>query len=129
MEKVRLGIIGVGNMGSSHIKNALEGEVFDVKLSKKLGSHPVCLATEGEVSLEMEKVLKQMPNGTDAKADIVMEINKDHPIAAKLKELFETDKEKLEKYSRILYAQARLIEGLSVDNPTELSNLICELMV
>ena len=111
------------------MKTALGESVTAVRFTNRLKSHPVCLITEGMLSLEMEKVLKQMPNGTDAKAEIVMEINKDHPIAAKLKELYETDKEKLEKYSRILYAQARLIEGLSVDNPTELSNLICELMV
>ena len=111
------------------MKNALGEAVTAVRFTNRLKSHPVCLITEGMLSLEMEKILKQMPNGTDAKAEIVMEINKDHPIAEKLKELYKTDSEKLEKYSKILYAQARLIEGLSVDNPTELSNLVCELML
>ena len=111
------------------MKDALGESVTGVRFTNRLKSHPVCLVSEGVLSLEMEKVLKQMPNGTDAKAEIVMEINKDHPIAAKLKELYATDKEKLEKYSKILYAQARLIEGLTVDNPTELSNMICDLMI
>ena len=111
------------------MKAVLGDSVTGVRFTNRLKSHPVCLVSEGMLSLEMEKVLSQMPNGTDAKAEIVMEINKDHPISAKLKELAETDKDKLEKYTRILYAQARLIEGLSVDNPTELSNMICDLMI
>lgn len=111
------------------MEDALGTSVTAVRFTNRLKSHPVCLVSEGMLSLEMEKILKQMPNATDAKAEVVMEINKDHPIAEKLKELYETDMEKLEKYSKILYAQARLIEGLTVDNPTELSNMICELMI
>ncbi|MBR5873655.1 MAG: molecular chaperone HtpG [Oscillospiraceae bacterium] len=111
------------------MKAVLGENVTAVRFTNRLKSHPVCLISEGVLSLEMEKILKQMPNATDAKAEIVMEINKDHPIANKLKELAESDSEKLEKYTKILYAQARLIEGLSVDNPTELSNMICELMI
>jgi len=111
------------------MKAVLDTAVTAVRFTNRLKSHPVCLVSEGVLSLEMEKILKQMPNGTDAKAEVVMEINKDHPISEKLKELAKTDKEKLEKYTKILYAQARLIEGLTVENPTELSNMICELMI
>ena len=111
------------------MKAVLGENVTAVRFTNRLKSHPVCLISEGVLSLEMEKILKQMPNATDAKAEIVMEINKDHPIANKLKELAESDSEKLEKYTKILYSQARLIEGLSVDNPTELSNMICDLMI
>ena len=111
------------------MKAALDTAVTAVRFTNRLKSHPVCLVSEGVLSLEMEKILKQMPNGTDAKAEVIMEINKDHPISEKLKELAKTDKEKLEKYTKILYAQARLIEGLTVENPTELSNMICELMI
>ena len=84
--------------------------------------------TEGVLSLEMEKVLQQMPGGNTPKAEVIMEINKDHPIAAKLAGLL-SDSDTLDKYTKILYAQARLIEGLSIENPTELSNMICELMI
>ena len=111
------------------MKAALGESVTAVRFTNRLKSHPVCLVSEGVLSLEMEKILSQMPNGTDAKAEVVMEINKDHPISDKLKQLAETDTEKLEKYAKILYAQARLIEGLTVDNPTELSNMICDLML
>lgn len=111
------------------MKEALGSSVTGVRFTNRLKSHPVCLVSEGVLSLEMEKVLSQMPNGTDAKAEVIMEINKDHPISEKLKQLAETDKEKLEKYTKILYAQARLIEGLTVENPTELSNMICDLML
>ncbi|MBE6865749.1 MAG: molecular chaperone HtpG [Ruminococcaceae bacterium] len=111
------------------MKETLAGAVTAVRFTNRLKSHPVCLVSEGVLSLEMEKVLSQMPNGTDAKAEVVMEINKDHPISEKLKQLAETDADKLEKYTKILYAQARLIEGLTVDNPTELSNMICDLML
>lgn len=103
--------------------------VTAVRFTNRLKSHPVCLVSEGALSLEMEKVLSSMPNNTGVKAQVVMEINKDHPISEKLRRLEENDKEKLEKYTKILYAQARLIEGLTVDNPTQLSNMICELMV
>jgi len=110
------------------MKEALGTAVTDVRFTNRLKSHPVCLISEGVLSLEMEKVLRQMPDNAGPKAEIVMEINKDHPIAAKLASMTE-DREKLEKYTKILYAQARLIEGLTVDNPTELSNMICELML
>ncbi len=109
------------------MKEALP-EVKDVRFTNKLKNHPVCLSTEGNISLEMEKVLNSMPTGENVKAEIVLEINENHPIANKLRDLYEEDKDELNKYTKILYNQARLIEGLSVDNPTELTNLICDLM-
>lgn len=112
------------------MKEVIGDAITAVRFTNKLKNHPVCLTSEGEISLEMEKVLNQMPNdGQNVKANIVLEINANHPIAAKLEELYNTDKDKLGEYAKILYAQARLIEGLSVDNPTELSNMICGLMV
>lgn len=103
-------------------------EVKNVKFTNKLKKHPVCLTTEGSISLEMEKVLNNMPTGENVKAEVVLEINESHPIADKLRKLYETDKETLKTYTKILYDQARLIEGLTVANPTELTNLICELL-
>ncbi len=97
-----------------------------VRFTKKLKNHPVCLTTEGNVSVEMEKVINAMPTDETLTAEKILEINEDHPIAEKVKELYKNDKESLEKYTKILYAQARLIEGLPIDNPTEISNLVCE---
>ena len=76
----------------------------------------------------MEKVIKEMPTGQGIKAQTVLEINEKHEIANKIKKLYKTDKEELKKYTKILYAGARLIEGLTVDNPTEISNLICDIL-
>lgn len=97
-----------------------------VRFTKKLKNHPVCLTTEGNVSVEMEKVINAMPTDETLTAEKILEINEDHPIAEKVKDLYKNDKESLEKYTKILYAQARLIEGLPIDNPTEISNLVCE---
>ena len=109
------------------MKEALP-EVKNIKYTNKLKNHPVCLSTEGNISLEMEKIMNSMPTGEEVKADIVLEINEKHPIADKLKDLYENDKDSLADYTKILYNQARLIEGLSIENPTELTNLICDLM-
>lgn len=109
------------------MKEALPN-VKNIKYTNKLKNHPVCLSTEGAISLEMEKIMKSMPTGEEVKADIVLEINENHPIADKLKDLYGNDKEALADYTKILYNQARLIEGLNVENPTELTNLICDLM-
>ncbi len=103
-------------------------EVKDIRFTNKLKNHPVCLSTEGNISLEMEKVINSMPAVDKVKAEIVLEINENHPIAAKLQELYKNDKDILQKYTKILYDQARLIEGLTVENPTELTNLVCDLM-
>ena len=110
------------------IKTALDGKVSVVRFTNKLHEHPVCLTSEGMLSLEMEKVLNSMPNGNSMKAELALEINRNHPIAEKLKTLFETDKDKLSKYAKILYAEACLISGKSIENPAEFSELVCELM-
>ena len=104
-------------------------EVKNIKFTNKLKNHPVCLSTEGNISLEMEKLMMQMPNGEDIKAEIVLEINENHPIAKELETLYKKDKDKLEQYTKILYNQARLIEGLPIENPTELTNLICDNLI
>lgn len=110
------------------MKNSLKDKVNSVKFTNSLKTHPVCLTTEGEVSLEMEKVLNAMPTDDKIKANVVLEINENHKIAKKIKKLYETDKNELEKYTKILYSQARLIEGLEIENPTEITNLICEII-
>lgn len=110
------------------MKEALDGKVNKVTFTNKLNNYAVCLTSEGMLSLEMEKVLSAMPNASGVKAEVVLEINKDHAVAEKLKTLFESDKETVKKYAKLLYAQACLIAGKSVDNPAELSALICELM-
>lgn len=112
------------------MKEALDKKVDEVRFSTALKDHPVCLSSEGGVSLEMEKVLNAMPNKQEeVKAKTILEINMNHEIAKKLKSLYETDKEKLKTYTKILYAQARLIGGLKIDNPSELSDMVCGLMV
>lgn len=111
------------------MKESIGESVHSVRFTSRLNNHPVCLATGGEISIEMEKVLNSMPTDQKVKAEVILEINVNHPIAQKLKELYVSDKEKLAVYSKILYSQARLISGMSVENPTELSNMICELMV
>lgn len=110
------------------MKEAIDGKVQDIRFTHKLKNHPVCLTSEGALSVEMEKVLNSMPNGQDVKAQTVLEINIDHPIVEKLKFLYENNKEDLKEYTKILYAQARLIEGLPIENPTEISNLVCKMI-
>ncbi len=112
-----------------YMKLALEGAVEEVRFTNKLKNHPVCLTSEGDVSVEMEKVLNTLPGEEKVKAKIVLEINSEHAVAEKLKALYESDKDRLTDYAKILYSSARLIGGMPVDNPTELSNLICSLMV
>ncbi len=107
------------------------GKVSSVRFTNTLVKYPVCLSSEGDMSVEMEKVLKKMPgaDGMTPSASTVMEINLNHPIAGKLKQLYESDKEALGKYAKILYAEACLIGGVSLDNPAELCELVSELMV
>ena len=102
--------------------------VSEVRFTNKLKKHPVCLTSIGNISVEMEKVINAMPGDESINAEVVLEINENHPIADKIKYLYENDKETLEKYSKILYSEARLIEGLSIANPTEISNLICDII-
>ena len=111
------------------MKKTLEkSNINDIRFTHRLKNHPVCLTTEGEISSSMEKVLNALPNDNKVNAKMIMEINENHPISKKLQYLFENDKEELEKYTKILYSEARLIEGLPIDNPTELSNLICDII-
>ena len=111
------------------MQEALNGKVTKVALSQRLKSHPVCLTSEGEISLEMEKVLNSMPTDQKIKAQRVLEVNPDHEIFGKLQSLSKSgDKDKLGKYAKLLYDQALLIEGMSIEDPVEFSNLICELM-
>ena len=110
------------------MKEAIGAGVQDVRFTHKLKNHPVCLTSEGALSVEMEKVINSMPNDQKVKAQTALEINDSHPIAQKIKDLYANDKEELKKYTKVLYSQARLIEGLPVENPTEISNLICEII-
>ncbi|MFF2093427.1 molecular chaperone HtpG [Paenibacillus sp. NPDC058174] len=113
----------------AHMAGLLSGKVTKVKASKRLKSHPVCLSTEGEVTIEMEKILKAMPNNQDIKAEKVLEINVNHPVYASLKAAYEQDKTKVDLYTSLLYNQALLIEGLPVQDPVEFTNDICKIMV
>jgi molecular chaperone HtpG len=112
-----------------YMKTALGEKVKAVRVSKRLKSHPVCLTTEGEVSIEMEKVLQAMPNNQNVKADKVLEINVNHEVFASLKDAFVNDKDKLTLFTGILYNQALLIEGLPIEDPVEFTNDICKIMV
>ena len=103
-------------------------DVKEVRFTNKLKTHPVCLTSEGDVSIEMQKVFDSMPNDLGIKAQTVLEINEKHPIAKKLKELYKKDKDEFKKYTKILYSEAKMIAGLPIDNPTEISNLICEVI-
>ncbi len=111
------------------IKEALKDHVQDVKVSSRLKSHPVCLVSGEGVSFEMEKVLSQMPDGNDVKAGRILEINPEHDLFTALKSVFDKDKEKIKDYASLLYDQALLIEGFSIDDPVEFSNKVCNLMV
>lgn len=112
------------------MQEAISDKVKTVRLSKKLKSHPVCLSSDGNITIEMEKVLNAMPqnDGNKVKAEKALEINPNHPIFEKLKTLYAEDKDTLKDYAKLLYDQALLIEGLSVENPVEFANLICGLM-
>ncbi len=102
------------------------GEVKEVRFTNKLKSHPLCLTSEGDVSIEMQKVFDAMPNQMGIKAELVLEINENHPIKDKLISLYKNDKDVFNKYCKILYAEGRMIAGLPIDDPTDISNLVCE---
>lgn len=112
------------------MQEAIADKVKTVRLSKKLKTHPVCLSSDGSITIEMEKVLNAMPqnDGNKVKAEKALEVNPNHPIFEKLKDLYANDKDKLKDYAKLLYDQALLIEGMSIDNPVEFANLVCELM-
>ncbi|MBM7621407.1 molecular chaperone HtpG [Bacillus tianshenii] len=111
------------------MKELLAGKVTAVKVSKRLKTHPVCLSTEGEVTIEMEKILAAMPDNQNIKANKVLEINTNHDVFQSLKEAHANDKEKLALYTNLLYHQALLIEGLPIQDPVEFTNDICKVMV
>ncbi|MGR6116646.1 molecular chaperone HtpG [Aeribacillus composti] len=111
------------------MKSILGDKVKDVRASKRLKTHPVCLSTDGEITIEMEKVLNAMPNSQNIKAEKVLEINTDHEVFQTLKAAYENDQEKLKLFTNILYNQALLIEGLPVQDPVEFTNDICKIMV
>lgn len=110
------------------MKEILNGKISSVKVSKRLKNHPVCLSNEGDLSIEMEKVLNSMPNAHGVKAEKVLEVNIHHDVFKALKDAYENDKDKLNLYTNILYNQALLIEGLSISDPVEFTNNICKLM-
>ncbi|WP_159881474.1 molecular chaperone HtpG [Paenibacillus puerhi] len=112
-----------------YMKGLLADKVTGVRASKRLRSHPVCLSTEGEVTIEMEKILNAMPNNPNVKADKVLEINVQHDVFKSLQDAFEKDKDKLNLYTALLYNQALLIEGLPLQDPVEFTNDICKIMV
>ncbi|WP_449619935.1 molecular chaperone HtpG [Robertmurraya sp. Marseille-Q9965] len=113
----------------TEMKSILADKVKDVRVSKRLKSHPVCLTADGEVTIEMEKILNAMPDNQNVKADKVLEINPNHEVFESLKKAFENDKEKLSLYTNLLYNQALLIEGLPIHDPVEFTNDICKVMV
>ncbi len=113
-----------------YMQKAIADKVKTVRLSGKLKSHPVCLSSDGNITIEMEKVLNSMPqNDNKVKAEKALEINPNHAIFEKLKSLYDSDKDKLSDYTKLLYAQAQLIEGLPIEDPVEFANLVCDLMI
>ncbi|UOF91668.1 molecular chaperone HtpG [Fodinisporobacter ferrooxydans] len=112
-----------------YMKQILSDKVKDVRASKRLKTHPVCLSTDGEVTIEMEKILNAMPGNQNIKADKVLEINTNHEVFQSLKDAYEKDQEKLNLYTHLLYNQALLIEGLPIYDPVEFTNDICKIMV
>ena len=112
-----------------YMKNILSDKVKDVRASRRLKNHPVCLSNDGELTIEMEKVLTSMPNNQNIKADKVLEINIHHDVFKSLKEAYEKDKDKLQIYTDLLYNQALLIEGLTINDPVEFTNNICKIMI
>jgi molecular chaperone HtpG len=110
------------------MKDLLAGKVKEVRASKRLKSHPVCLAAEGDLTIEMEKILNSMPDSQNVKAEKILEINPNHEVFASLQNAFANDKEKLALYTNLLYNQALLIEGLPISDPVEFTNDICKVM-
>ena len=111
------------------MKNILSGAVQSVKFTNRLKNYPACLSSEGNISVEMEKILNSMPTDNKVKADIVLELNASHPVAEKLKTLYTENKDSFNKFTKLLYDQARLIGGMTIENPSEFINMISELMV
>lgn len=110
------------------MKEALGEKISAVKASSRLKNYPVCLSSEGEVSIEMEKILSTMPNNQGVKAQKVLEVNTNHEVFNSLKDALENDKDKFNLYTKLLYNQALLVEGLSIEDPVDFTNDICKLM-
>lgn len=110
------------------ITEALGGKIKECRISDKLKSHPVCISSFGQISLEMEKILNQNPQNQKVTSEKVLEINPNHKIFTAMQKLFESDKDKFKDYASILYDQALLIEGMQIDDPVEFSNKVCSLM-
>ena len=110
------------------MKESLGDKVADVRVSGKLKSHPVCITTDGMISTEMEKVLNSMPAREKIKAQRVLEVNGEHPIFQRLRDLYESDKDRLKLYAEILYDQALLIEGISLEDPADFSQKLCQIL-
>lgn len=110
------------------MKDALKGKVKEVRASKRLKTHPVCFANDGELSIEMEKVLNMMPNDQKVKADKILEINTDHQMFPVIKKAFQEDKDKVKTYANLLYNEALLIEGLPIEDPVQFANDVCTLI-
>lgn len=110
------------------MKDALKDKVKEVRASNRLKTHPVCLSNDGELSIEMEKVLKMMPNGQEVKADKILEINTNHEMFNAIKKAFAEDKDRVKMYSNLLYNQALLIEGLPIEDPVQFANDVCQLI-
>ncbi len=125
-EKENIKKVNEDNSKLLEVMKEVIGDVEEVKFTNKLKSHPLCLTSKGDISIEMQKVFDAMPNEMGIKAQLVLEINENHPIASKLKYLFENDKDAFNKYCKILYAEGRMIAGLPIEDPSEVSSLICE---
>ncbi len=110
------------------MKEILEDDVSSIRFTNKLKDYPVCLSSVGEISIEMEKTLNAMPGQDKVKASKVLEINEKHPISDKLKDLYKSDKELLEKYTKILYATSRELSGLPMENPNEFADILCSII-
>jgi molecular chaperone HtpG len=113
----------------SLLKESLKDQVTDVTLSKRLTDSPVCIVSGEGVSMEMEKVLSNMPQGNNVKASKILEINPNHELFTMLQSIYESDQDKVKKYATLLYNQALLIEGMKLDSPVEFSNLMVQLMI
>ena len=125
-EKENIKKVNEDNSKLLEVMKDVIGDVEEVKFTNKLKSHPLCLTSKGDISIEMQKVFDAMPNEMGIKAQLVLEINENHPIANKLKDLFENDKDAFNKYCKILYAEGRMIAGLPIEDPSDISSLICE---
>lgn len=111
------------------LKDALDGKVKEVRLTGRLKNHPVCLSSDGPLSLEMEKVLNAAPTGQKVSAERVLELNSSHPVFETMRKFYDSDKDKLKEYASLLYAQALLIEGMPLEDPVAFSNAVCDLMI